>query len=127
MSKLDGRLWTEKKNNSNNSLNYRININHQFIRNFVDIHNIKESAIESVLNTISDCLPVVKIIENHDFNPTAHDRALKQEKLDEYHLISAKVIYQDQKKKTSKSQAFSHLMGMEPYCYYEEQLKDYIK
>ena len=127
LSKLDGRLWTEKKNNSNNSLNYRININHQFIRNFVDIHNIKESAIESVLNTISDCLPVVKIIENHDFNPTAHDRALKQEKLDEYHLISAKVIYQDQKKKTSKSQAFSHLMGMEPYCYYDEQLKDYIK
>ena len=71
-------------------------------------------------------MPVSKIIEKYDEDPSGYDRATINENLDDLQLKFAKIIFEDEKASTTKSKAFSYLMSREPYCYHENQLKKYL-
>ena len=103
-----------------------MNKDHGLIKIFAKKNNIKGSEINSLLDTISDCLPTKKIIENYDEDPSCYDRATINEKLDDIQLKFAKIIFEDEKASTTKNKAFSYLMSRVPYCYHEEQLKKYL-
>jgi len=75
------------------------------------------------LKLISENLPVAKIIDNNDRDPSKHDRMLFQNKLSKTDLEIAKILFQNQMKTDTKAVAFSWLLNFEPYCYCEEQLK----
>ena len=126
ISKSDGRIWKEFRNNANDSLKFILNKDHDLIKIFAKKNNIKGSEINSLLDTISDCLPTKKIIENYDEDPSCYDRATINEKLDDIQLKFAKIIFEDEKASTTKNKAFSYLMSRVPYCYHEEQLKKYL-
>ena len=129
LNKMDGRIWTEKKNNANNSISWIVNPDHKFIEAFFEKHEIKKkSEINDFLQVLSDCLPVKKIIEHNDSNPTAIDRGGQTRgKLNDLELITAKFFYDREGGKPEHEKAFMYLMGREPFCYYESQLKKYLR
>ena len=75
------------------------------------------------MKLISENLPVAKIIENNDIDPSKHDRMISQNKLSEVDLEMAKILFQNQMKTETKAVAFSWLLNFEPYCYCEDELK----
>ena len=126
ISNSDGRIWKESRHNFNESLKFILNKDHELIKTFAKENNIKPSEFNSFLDTISDCLPTKKIIENYDNDPSCYDRATINEKLDNIQLKFAKMLFENEKATTSKNKAFSYLMSMVPYCYHENQLKKYL-
>lgn len=128
LSEIDGRIWVEKKNNINNSISFKVNTAHKFISSFVEKYSINESEMNSFFDSISECLPVIDIINLNDTDPFSIDRAVKQKELDEINLEKAKIIYDYQiSEGKSKQSAFLKLTAIEPFCYYKEQIKDYLK
>ena len=78
-----------------------------------------------MFKVVSDCLPIHRIIQNNDEDPSSHDRILKTEELDEAQIKSAKLIFNTLLSDSgNKTMAFNKLMSIEPFCYYESQLKD---
>ena len=126
ISNTDGRMWKEFRDNINESLKFVLNKDHELIKTFAKENKIKTSEINSLLDTISDCLPTKKIIENYDDDPSCYDRASTNDKLDDIQLKLAKIIFEDEKATSTKNKAFSYLMSMVPYCYHEIQLKKYL-
>ena len=126
ISNSDGRIWKESRHNFNESLKFILNKDHELIKTFAKENNIKSSEFNSFLDTISDCLPTKKIIENYDNDPSCYDRATINEKLDNIQLKFAKMLFENEKATTTKNKAFSYLMSMVPYCYHENQLKKYL-
>ena len=95
---------------------------------FGEKYNINESEMNSFFDSISECLPVIDIINLNDTDPFSIDRAIKQKELDEINLEKAKMIYDYHiSEGKSKQSAFLKLTAIEPFCYYKEQLKDYLK
>ena len=72
-------------------------------------------------------MPISKIIQNNDNDPSKHDRMYKREKLSEDEIDQVKKIFNYQCTKMTKSAAFSWILSFEPYCYYEIQLKFHKK
>ena len=128
LNETDSRIWIEKKNNANSSISFKINTDHKFISSFTEQHNISQSKLQSFLDSISECLPTAKIIEYNDLNPAAIDRMIKKDKLDDFQLDIAKIIYDAIiTNGGSNKKAFAKLTSIEPFCYYEMQLKNYFK
>ena len=86
ISNTDGRMWKEFRDNINESLKFVLNKDHELIKTFAKENKIKTSEINSLLDTISDCLPTKKIIENYDDDPSCYDRASTNDKLDDIQL-----------------------------------------
>lgn len=126
ITELDGRIWREVRNSNDSSLKYELNSSHDIFKFFSNKNKLKGKEMNSILEIISDCLPVAKIIENNDLDPSRHDRAMKAPKLDERQLEIAKIIFLDEISENSKSQAFSYLISREPWCYHEKQLKNFL-
>lgn len=115
-------VWLTSKDIQFNSFKYSIDINNPFVKRFVTENLITEKNLKILLDTISNTLPVSKIIQNNDSDPSKHDRMYKKDKLTEEEMLYAKKIFYFQCTKMTKSAAFSWLLSFEPYCYYESQL-----
>lgn len=115
-------LWLITKDVQYNSFKYSIDINNPFLKQFISENLITEKNLKILLDVISNTLPVSKIIQNNDSDPSKHDRMYKKDKLTEEEIFHAKKIFNYQCTKMTKSAAFSWLLSFEPYCYYESQL-----
>lgn len=115
-------IWSATKDTQFNSFKYSLDINNPFLKQFVTEKSITEKNLKILLDVISNTLPVSKIIQNNDNDPSKHDRMYKKDKLDEEEMLHAKKIFNFQCTKMTKSAAFSWLLSFEPYCYYESQL-----
>ena len=116
-------IWKISDDREFNSYKYLVDNDHPIFRGLIDEKKIKEKDLKFLLKLISANLPVAKIIDNNDRDPSKHDRMLFQNKLSETDLEIAKILFQNQMKTDTKAVAFSWLLNFEPYCYCEEQLK----
>ena len=116
-------IWKISDDREFNSYKYLVDTDHPIFRGLIDEKKIKEKDLKFLLKLISENLPVAKIIDNNDRDPSKHDRMLFQNKLSETDLEIAKILFQNQMKTDTKAVAFSWLLNFEPYCYCEEQLK----
>ena len=116
-------IWKYSDNKEYNSYNYSIDIHHPYFQNLLSENKINQKDLVCLLNLISDNLPIAKIIDNNDIDPSKHDRILIKNELSEEDLKIAKVIFNNKIKETTKSAAITWLLSYEPYCYCEDQLK----
>ena len=123
LSQTHSNIWKISDEKEFNSYKYIIDNNHPILRGLIDEKKIKEKDLNFLLKLISENLPVAKIIENNDIDPSKHDRMISQNKLSEVDLEMAKILFQNQMKTETKAVAFSWLLNFEPYCYCEEELK----
>ena len=123
LSQTHSNIWKISDEKEFNSYKYIIDNNHPILRGLIDEKKIKEKDLNFLLKLISENLPVAKIIDNNDRDPSKHDRMLFQNKLSKTDLEIAKILFQNQMKTDTKAVAFSWLLNFEPYCYCEEQLK----
>ena len=123
LSQTHSNIWKISDEKEFNSYKYIIDNNHPILRGLIDEKKIKEKDLNFLLKLISENLPVAKIIENNDIDPSKHDRMISQNKLSETDLEMAKILFQNQMKTETKAVAFSWLLNFEPYCYCEEELK----
>jgi hypothetical protein len=123
LSHTHSNIWKISDEKEFNSYKYIIDNNHPILRVLVDEKKIKEKDLNFLLKLISENLPVAKIIDNNDIDPSKHDRMISQNKLSEVDLEMAKILFQNQMKTETKAVAFSWLLNFEPYCYCEEELK----
>ena len=133
LSKIShGNRIIKKSLNFDNSKNYGTINDKEFdrFRYIIDINNayfkafmkkIKESDLKLLLATIQENLPIAKIIENNDSDPSKHDRSDVKEKLTQSDIEIAKFVFKNKITEMSKSTAFSWLLQHEPFCYYEDQ------
>ena len=117
-------IWLISKDLQFNSYKYSIDSNNPFLKQFVSEKLITEKNLKILLDIISNTLPVSKIIQNNDSDPSKHDRMYKKDKLTEDEMLHAKKIFNYQCTKMTKSAAYSWLLSFEPYCYSESQLKN---
>ena len=123
LSQTHSNIWKISDYREFNSYKYEVDTEHPIFRGLIDEKKIKEKDLKFLLKLISENLPVAKIIDNNDSDPSKHDRMLSQNKLSETDLEIAKILFQNQMKTDTKAVAFSWLLNFEPYCYCEEQLK----
>jgi len=116
-------IWKVSDDKEYNSYKYIIDIEHPIFNSLVAEKKIKEKDLTVLLNMISQNLPVAKIIDNNDSDPSKHDRMLTKQELSKEELEIARKIFSYQMKTNNKNVSFSWLLNFEPYCYYEDQLK----
>lgn len=117
------QIWKTFNDNEYNSFKYIVDIEHPIFKILILEKKIKEKDLTTLLDVISDNLPVSRIINNNDTDPSKHDRMMVKQELSLQELEIARIIFQYQMKTDSKSVAFSWLLNFEPYCYCETQLK----
>ena len=116
-------IWKTSNDREFNTYKYIVDIEHPVLKTFVEDKKINEKELKSLLKLISENLPVAKIIDNNDNDPSKHDRMLTNNILSKTDLEIAKILFSNQMSSKTKSAAFSWLLNFEPYCYCEEQLK----
>ena len=109
-----------------NEIKYIIDDKHPIFNQLVESGIISNKNLNNILKLISNNLPVAKIINNHDLNPTKHDRIVQENTLNEFEINCAKNMYQFKCTEVSSAAAFDWLLNFEPYCYFEEILKKEI-
>lgn len=119
----NSHIWSMVVNNEFNSYNYVIDIEHPFFQNLLINKKISVTDLKCLLSTVSDNLPVAKIIDNNDEDPSKHDRIFKKQELSKDDLTIAEAILKEKLKTTTKAESITWLLGFEPYCYCEEQIK----
>ena len=120
-------IWDEKEDKDLRCYRYFPNINHPIFLNLIERKKIDKRTLTSIFNLLSENLPVAKIIENNDNDSGKHDRMVRVEKLTENELQFAKDIYEMIKIDKTKAEALNFLLKCEPFCYHEQQVKQYIK
>ena len=123
LSLSHSNIWKISEDKKFNSYKYQVDTEHPIFRGLVDEKKIKEKDLKFLLKLISENLPVAKIIDNNDSDPSKHDRMISQNKLSDTDLEIAKILFQNQMKTDTKAVAFSWLLNFEPYCYCEKELK----
>jgi hypothetical protein len=116
-------IWKTSDDKEYNAYKYKIDVDHPIFQNLIAEKKIKERDLNILLELISGNLPVAKIIENNDTDPSKHDRMVSKQELSKSELELAIVIFQHQMKTNTKKAAFSWLLSFEPYCYCEDQLR----
>ena len=76
------------------------------------------------MNIVSENLPIARIIDNNDVDPSKHDRMLLKQELSKDELEIVRIIFRNKMQTTTKAVAFSWILNFEPYCYFEDQLKN---
>ena len=116
-------IWKTSDDKEYNSYKYIVDVDHPIFKNLIAEKKINERDLTILLEVISSNLPVAKIIENNDTDPSKHDRMVSKQELSKRELELARVVFQYQMKTQTKEAAFSWLLSHEPYCYCEDQLR----
>jgi hypothetical protein len=119
-------IWLNNKNNQFMCYTYSINIEHPVFQSLIEDSKIKEKELKVLLNMISSSLPISLIIKNNEEEPTRHDRLNKSDKLSQGDLELAKKIFELKVRNNTKAEAITWLLQHEPFCYYIEQIKEYL-
>ena len=120
----NSEIWKATNDRVYNTFTYSVDLNHPIFKSFIDEKKIKQSDLKALLKVISDNLPVAKIIHNNDTDPSKHDRFWANRELADSDLTIARTLFKEQLKYNTKNVAFSWLMNLEPFCYFESQLKE---
>ena len=123
LSLSHSNIWKVSDNKEFNSYKYLVDTEHPIFKELIDEKKIKEKDLNFLLKLISENLPIAKIIDNNDRDPSKHDRMLSQNNLSKTDLEIATLLFENKMQKETKAVAFSWLLNFEPYCYCEEQLK----
>jgi hypothetical protein len=127
LARIDSTIWSERDDKETYSKSYYINPNHQLFKSvFEGRDGISLKEFKSIIQLISDTLPVSRIIENNDEDASRHDRANGREELSPSQLKFAKYIYRDYLTDFNHNDAVSKVLSLEPYCYYEDQVKKHL-
>ncbi len=117
------QIWKISDDKEYNSYKYIVDVDHPIFKNLIANKKIMERDLTMLLEVISSNLPITKIIENNDTDPSKHDRMVAKQELSKSELELARVIFLHQMKTETKEAAFSWLLNFEPYVHYEDQLK----
>ena len=117
-------IWKISNNNEFNSYRYSVDLNHPFFSSLITEKKIKEKDLTNLLNIVSENLPIARIIDNNDVDPSKHDRMLLKQELSKDELEIVRIIFRNKMQTTTKAVAFSWILNFEPYCYFEDQLKN---
>ena len=121
----NANIWKSSDNNDHNSFTYAVDFEHPLFREFINQNKIKEIDLKFLLNVISQNLPVAKIIDNNDSDPSKHDRMNVHNKLSSTDLLYAKVLFNNKLQNMNKV-LHLWLLNHEPYCYYEDELRKIV-
>lgn len=116
-------VWKETKDEYHDSIKYIIDDKHPIFNQLVESGIISIKNLNNILKLIYNNLPVAKIINNHDLNPTKHDRIIQENTLTELEINIAKNMYLAKCTEVSSAAAFDWILNFEPFCYFEEILK----
>lgn len=122
----NSHIWASEINTYHNSYKYHVDIKHPIFQNYLDEKKVDRKDLSHILELISDNLPISKIIENNDIDPSKHDRIIKKDKLSNFELFHAKSLFDLKLQTLSKAKSLDWIMNHEPFCYYEDQLKKYL-
>jgi hypothetical protein len=119
-------VWEEIKDSQIKSIRYKVNYDHEIFRNLIESRKIPKDTLITILNLVSETLPVYRIISNNDLDPSLHDRAQSKSELTSAELEIAKLLYKSYLNNSTKFQAISTLLSIEPFCFFENQIKSYL-
>lgn len=123
--KLGGGLfWKESIHSELKCWKYSPNINHPVFQMMLSENIIDEKNLKLIFKLLSENLPIAKIIENNDDDPGKHDRMERREILTESELNIGGIWLNTLMTKLTKAEAFDELIKHEPWCYYQNQLKE---
>ena len=123
VSYKDAYIWEENKNKETKGLSYKINQNHPFFISIINEKKVEKKILNEMLELISEHLPIQKIITDNDEDPSQHDKVVPRQKLNSTEILIAKKIFEIQMSDSTKQNAIKYLLSIEPYVYYEEQIK----
>lgn len=124
LNRNNSHIWKVSDDREFNSYKYEIDINHPIFSEMINQKKIKEKELKNILKLISNNLPVAKIIDNNDNNPSKHDKITYQSELSKADMEIAEKIFIGLCGKMTKNAAFNWLISYEPYCFCQEQLKN---
>jgi hypothetical protein len=116
-------IWKENKHKETKGLSYKINQNHPFFVSIVNEKKVEKKVLNEILELISEQLPIQKIITDNDEDPSQHDKVVPRQKLNSTEILIAKKILEIQMSSSTKRNAIQYLLSIEPYVYYQEQIK----
>ena len=119
-----GLIWEEYKDKGAKAATFRLNSNHSFFKNLIENKIINKSELKDLLQLISEHLPFHKIISNNDEDPSQHDKISPREKLNELEVLVAKNTLVSEMSKSTKDQAITKILSMEPFCYHEDFIRN---
>ncbi|MFC2148759.1 ATP-binding protein [Bacteroidota bacterium] len=119
-------IWKQTTDTNLNCYRYTIDTEHPLFQNLVKENKVDKKTLQFFSTLVSDNLPVAKIIENNDENPSYHDRMVRDEELPQGLLSSARQLFELFKISMTKAEALRQVYKIEPYCYHQEQIKRYL-
>lgn len=120
----DGLFWKESIHPELRCWKYTPNINHPVFRMLISDNIIDEKNLKLIFRLLSENLPVARIIENNDEDPGKHDRMERREKLTDSELKIGEIWLNTLMTKLTKAEAFDELIKHEPWCYFQNHLKE---
>jgi len=119
-------IWNEKEDKDARCYVYYPNIDHPIFQTLIESGKVEKKTLKLIFDLISDHLPVAGIIENNDNDSGKHDRMNVHVALTKDDLIFGKAIYEKIKIEKNKALALDFILKCEPFCYHQEQVKNYL-
>ncbi len=120
------QIWKEEVDNTFNCFRYKIDLDHIIFKYLEEENIIDRKNLIKITRLIENNLPISKIIENNEQKPAFHDRMLRSEKLSNENLEIAKNIFEILKTRMPVNESIAQLFLCEPFCYYQDQLKEFL-
>jgi hypothetical protein len=119
-------IWQEREDKDVRCYRYKPDINHPIFQDLIESKKIDTKTMGFIFDLLSENLPVARIIENNDNDSGKHDRMVRHDLLKRDELDFAKGIYERIKIEKNKAEALNFLLRCEPFCYHQDQIKNYL-
>jgi hypothetical protein len=119
-------IWQSLEDKNFHFIRYSPDINHPIFRNLIATKKIEKKTLFFIFELLSENLPIATIISNNDNDSSMHDRIIRNDKLTEVELELGKAIFEEIKSNKTKSQALNFIITCEPFCYHQEEIKNYL-
>lgn len=121
-------IWRIETNSEINAFSYRLNNAHPLFHELVHQGRFARKDLEYLFELIADNLPIAKIIDNNDENPSMHDRSRLFPELTERDLNYAEALHSKRLSEGGSKQAsISWILSLEPFCYHEREIKQLLQ
>ena len=119
-------IWQSYEDKSFHFFRYSPDINHPIFRNLIDTKKIEKKTLLFIFELLSENLPVATIIANNDNDSSKHDRIVRNDELTDDELELGKAIFEEIKSNKTKAEALNFILMCEPFCYHQEEIKNYL-
>lgn len=120
----NSNIWEGYKDKETKAKSYRLNFNHPFFNSLIENEIINKNELKDLLDLISEYLPIFKIISDNDEDPSQHDKISPRDKLNDLEILVAKNTLVSEMSKSTKHQAITKLLSMEPFRYHEDFIRN---